>query len=149
MKTYRGRYLLLCTRLGLGSIFIAASVLKIIHPAEFATIIHNYQILPDSMVNLAALILPWLEALLGMLMVCGIWLPGAAVVSNLLLVVFFSALMYNLARGLNIHCGCFTTSISGTPQTAWYIARDSFFLLLGLGLLTQVFKKDPAATTQA
>ncbi|MEN6438104.1 MAG: MauE/DoxX family redox-associated membrane protein [Syntrophobacter sp.] len=146
MKNYRGKYLLICTRIGLGSIFIAASVLKIVHPAEFAQIIHNYQILPDSMVNLTAIILPWLEALLGVLILFGIWLPGAAVVSNLLLLAFFSALMFNLARGLNIHCGCFTTSVTGTPQTAWYIVRDSFFLLLGLGLLTQVFRKGPRST---
>lgn len=146
MKDYRGRYLLVCTRFGLGSIFIASSIMKIIHPAEFSNIIHNYQILPDSMVNLAAIILPWLEALLGVLMLFGIWLPGATVLVNLLLITFFSALMYNLARGLNIHCGCFTTDITGTPQTAWYIVRDSLFLLLGFVLLTQVFRKSTRST---
>jgi uncharacterized membrane protein YphA (DoxX/SURF4 family) len=141
MRPDRRNLFFILTRLAIGAIFIAASVDKIAHPAEFAKIVYNYQILPNSLINIAAIVLPWLEALLGVLIAAGIWLPGAAVIANVLLFSFFSALMFNLARGLNIHCGCFTTNVSGAPQTAWYILRDSFFLLLGLVLLVQVFRR--------
>ncbi len=135
-----GRYIFLLTRLALGGIFIAASIDKIAHPAEFAKIVHNYLILPDSAVNTVAMVLPWLEAVAGTLLIFGIWLPGAVLVANALLFTFFAALMYNLARGLNIHCGCFSTTTSAAPQTSWYIIRDSFFLILGLALAVQVFR---------
>lgn len=131
----------LISRVMLGALFLAASVDKIAHPGEFAKIIHNYQILPDSLINILAIFLPWLEGLLGFCIISGILLPAAAVLSNLLLISFFSALLYNLARGLNVHCGCFTTTITGEPQTAWYLIRDSGFLLLGVFVLAQVLKE--------
>jgi uncharacterized membrane protein YphA (DoxX/SURF4 family) len=139
--TFRlGKIFFVSARVMLGALFIAAAVDKIAHPGEFAKIIHNYQILPDPLINIAAIFLPWLEALLGCAIMAGVLLPGAAVLANLLLVTFFSALIFNLARGLNVHCGCFTTKITGEPQTAWYIVRDSGFLLLGLVVLVQVLK---------
>ena len=125
----------------LGALFIAASIDKIANPVEFANIIHNYQLLPDSLINVVAIVLPWLEGLLGLAIMAGVLLPGAAVLANLLLLAFFSALMFNLARGLNVHCGCFTTKITGEPQTAWYVVRDSGFLLLGFFVLARVFKE--------
>lgn len=53
-------------RIFLGLVFVVASVDKIIHPKAFAEIIYNYQILPGSLINLTAIILPWLELLLGL-----------------------------------------------------------------------------------
>ena len=141
MKSRLGKIFFVSARVLLGALFIAASVDKIAHPGEFANIIHNYQLLPDSLVNIVAIVLPWLEGLLGFAIITGILLPGAAVLANLLLVTFFSALVFNLSRGLNVHCGCFSTKITGEPQTTWYIIRDSGFLLLGLAVLVQVFRK--------
>ena len=141
MKPRMGKIFFVSARVVLGALFIAASIDKIAHPSEFAGIIHNYQILPDGLINGVAIVLPWLEGLLGFAIMTGVLLPGAAVLANLLLITFFSALIFNLARGLNIHCGCFTTKITGEPQTAWYIVRDSGFLLLGFVVLVQVFKE--------
>ncbi len=133
------RPLLTCLRLLLGIIFVAASVDKIIHPGAFAQIIYNYQVLPDKLINLAAILLPWIEVSIGFLLIFGVWLPGATMLINLLLLTFFGTLMFNLARGINVHCGCFSTSASGNPQTVWYVIRDSLFLILGLSLFHQVF----------
>jgi cobalt-zinc-cadmium efflux system protein len=128
-------------RLILGAVFVLASVDKILHPAAFAQAIYNYQILPDAVINLTAIVLPWLELLLGILLIAGLWLPGATVLVNLLLLTFFAALVFNVARGLDVHCGCFTTSTEGTPATAWYLIRDSIFLMLGCVLLFRVVIK--------
>ncbi len=136
--------LYLGARIVLGALFIAASIDKIAHPAAFAEIIHNYQILPDYLINISAIVLPWLEALLGLCIITGVWLPGTVVLANLLLLTFFSALLFNLSRGLNVHCGCFSTKITDNPQTAWYVARDSLFLLLGLSVLLPLFRKRTA-----
>lgn len=128
-------------RFVLGALFITASIDKVAHPAAFAAIIHNYQILPDNLINISAIVLPWLEGLLGLCIIAGLWLPGTVVLANLLLFVFFSALVFNLARGLNIHCGCFSTKLTDSPQTAWYVTRDSLFLLLGFSVLYSLFRK--------
>lgn len=118
-------------RLLLGLIFIAASIDKIWHPGAFAEAVYNYQVLPDAVVNLAAIVLPWVELVLGALLILGSWLPGAVLLANVLLISFFAALLFNVARGLDVHCGCFPTSTEGVPATTWYLIRDAGFLLLG------------------
>jgi len=135
-------------RLGLGGIFVYASLHKIIDPAAFAKSIYNYQILPDQVINLAALILPWLELLLGLALISGVGALGAAAWCHGLLWVFFLALVYNQVRGLNIHCGCFTnaTLASEAPPMLWYFVRDTSLLiasgvLLGLLLVCHVPEK--------
>jgi len=130
------RYAFLLSRLLLGGIFIYASYDKIIHPVPFAEIIYNYQILPDVLVNPASLFLPWLELLVGLSLLLGIWLSGAVLISNLLLMVFFSTLVFNMARGLDIDCGCFTVSgsTSSGGHMLWYLFRDGLFLFVAVFL---------------
>lgn len=118
-------------RLILGVVFIIASADKIYHPEAFAKAVYNYQILPDGLINLVAIILPWLEAFLGALLLAGLWLPATVTLTNALLLVFYGALLFNVARGLDIHCGCFSTSTEGAPATTWYLIRDGAFLLMG------------------
>lgn len=139
-------------RLMVGFIFIAASIDKILHPASFAEVIYNYQILPENLINLTAILLPWLEVVIGVFLVLGIWLPGTVVLANILFIVFLGTLIFNLARGLDVHCGCFSTSTQGEPLTAWYVIRDLLFVLLAGYLFWGVFlksgggsgKKEPA-----
>ena len=130
----------LIARLILGIVFIYASIDKILHPGAFAEAVYNYQILPDALINLTAIILPWLELLLGVFLVLRVFLPGAVLLSNLLLVTFFGAMSFNLARGLDINCGCFTTSqITSNLCMCLYVIRDGIFLLLGIFLLSHIF----------
>ena len=124
-----------CGRLLLGIIFILASVDKILHPAAFAQVVHNYQILPNELINLSAITLPWLELVLGFLLVSGLLFSGSIILGNLLLATFLGALVFNIARGLDIHCGCFSTNMAGNPATTWYLFRDSALLSLGMYLL--------------
>lgn len=128
-------------RITLGLIFTLASLSKIIHPAAFADAIHNYQILPDALVNITGIVLPWLELTLGILLITGIWLPGTILASTALLIVFWGSLLLNLVRGLDVHCGCFTLSNEGKPDMPWYILRDAGFLLLGLYLFVKIMFK--------
>ena len=135
------RVLFVLSRLFLGGIFVYASYDKILHPVAFAEIVYNYQILPDVLVNLVALFLPWIELLVGLSLIVGGWLPGALLISNFLLLLFFGTLVFNTARGLDIDCGCFTTSIgpSSGGHMLWYLFRDGFFLSVGLFLFFSFF----------
>jgi uncharacterized membrane protein YphA (DoxX/SURF4 family) len=119
-------------RLVLGGIFIYSSLDKIAHPDEFARIIANYAILPDLLVTLPALVLPWLELFAGLLLVAGIWTRSAAALLSLLLLAFILALGVNAMRGIDVSCGCFSTSAE-IKENAWgLILRDLLILIPGL-----------------
>jgi len=135
------RVFFLLSRLFLGGILVYASYDKILHPVPFAEIVFNYQILPDLLVNLVSLFLPWIELLVGLSLILGIWSPGSVLICTFLLVVFFSALVFNMAKGLDIDCGCFTTSIgpSSGGHMLWYLVRDGFFLFVALFLFFSFF----------
>ncbi|MFO7665238.1 MAG: MauE/DoxX family redox-associated membrane protein [Desulfobacterales bacterium] len=129
-------------RIILGIVFIYASYDKILHPAAFAKIIYNYRILPDELINLSAIFLPWLELTVGSLLIIGVWLPGAVFIGNILLIIFFSTILYNKVRGLDISCGCFSTSESVTPESTLYLLRDFSFVVIAVYLFFKVFISD-------
>lgn len=139
----------LALRLLLGTVFLYASYDKILHPQAFAQAVYNYQILPDMAVNLTALVLPWLELLLGLCLVTGFWLPGATVASTGLLLAFIGALVFNQVRGLDIHCGCFSTETTAGPADLWTVARDIGFLAVSVFLALCVFFFRPAVVASS
>ena len=120
------------SRLVLGGIFIYASLDKIARPLEFAKIIKNYQILPGFLITLPALILPWLELLAGFCLVAGLWKRSAAILLSLLLLTFIIALGINAFRGMDVSCGCFSTSASDTENAYVLIFRDLLILIPGM-----------------
>jgi uncharacterized membrane protein YphA (DoxX/SURF4 family) len=126
-------------RFFLGGVFIYASYDKIINPDDFARIVFNYQILPHNLVNLAAIILPWIELIVGLCLIIGWWIPGAVVIVTALLIVFISASLFNLARGLDVHCGCFSAGVLETTSARLSILRDTFFLAVSFFLIYMVF----------
>lgn len=124
----------------MAGIFIYASIDKVAQPAAFAKDVYNYQILPDSLINLTALVLPWLELFLGLCLLAGIWLPGAVLAVNGLLLVFLATLLFNMARGLDVNCGCFSTGADAAAMsTTYYLIRDIVFLVIGAFLFVGVF----------
>ena len=117
----------------LGCVFIYASLDKISHPDHFAEAVYNYQLLPESAVNMVAICLPWLELVSGLLLVLGLWVRGSILVLGGMMLTFLGALGMNLARGLDIHCGCFVTK-STDPMTFLTLFRDALFFLLAIYL---------------
>ena len=95
------------TQIALGLFFVVAALPKIADPPSFAHMIYNYRLLPGPLVNPAALTLPWMELLMGVALVCGIWRRTAAWLVGALLLVFIVAISVNLLRGNAIDCGCF------------------------------------------
>lgn len=128
-------------RLILGALFVWAGVTKIANPHEFAIAISNYQILPDYMVNLVAVWLPWAEVLCGTLLICGFWVDGSLIVINTLLIAFMAALVSNWVRGIDVDCGCFSTAAGGGSSNYFLdIARDGALLGMGLRILYARFR---------
>ncbi|MFH1146557.1 MAG: MauE/DoxX family redox-associated membrane protein, partial [Pseudomonadota bacterium] len=118
----------LILRLFLGGVFVYASWDKLCHPAGFAEAVYRYRILPEILVNPVAILVPWLELLAGILLISGLFLRGALLVSTGLLATFLAALGFNLVRGMDVDCGCFSVS-AGKPATYLTLARDGMFFL--------------------
>ncbi len=122
-------------RVALGLMFVYAGLTKIVAPAGFALAVYNYHILPASLVNVTAIVLPWVEVVAGTCLVLGLWIPGGALIVSGLLFVFTVALGFNLSRGLDIACGCFSSSPTAEKITWWYLLRDGSLLVAALGVL--------------
>ncbi len=134
-------YLLL--RIGLGVIFILAGWDKIRHPAAFAEAIQNYMLLPRGMVHPAAILLPWVEAVCGLLLIAGRLTLGSVVVVNGLMAAFTAALAINLIRGVDVARGCFSVADeSGGGSQAWYLVRDLAILAAGTWVLLYEIRKE-------
>ena len=122
-------------RILLGGVFIYASWHKIARPAEFAGLVANYQLLPRVLVNPTALLLPWLELMCGLALVSGLMARGSALIVAGLLTVFIGALTISLVRGLDIQCGCFSSSGQGKINMYLDIGLDLVLLVLALAVL--------------
>jgi uncharacterized membrane protein YphA (DoxX/SURF4 family) len=118
-------------RVALGLIFLAASWDKIADPVAFAKIIRNYQILPDVLINGAALVLPWIEVVVGVCLLTGFAVRGAGLSATLMMLVFLSAMAYAMHKGISTQCGCFTTKADDAISATTFL-RDGSILALAL-----------------
>ncbi|RBY86906.1 DoxX family protein [Blastococcus sp. TF02A-26] len=94
-------------RVGLGVVWVVAGALKLPDPAAAERAVRAYQLAPEALVPLLAFGLPVLEIAVGLLLLAGVFVRPAAVVSALLLAGFTAAVASAWARGLSIDCGCF------------------------------------------
>jgi len=100
--------------------------------------------------NAFAVILPWLEAVIGVLLVTGLWRREAAALSAGLLVMFLVAVGYVMVQGIDVeHCGCFTVGGEGRSAGWTLIASDLGLLAASLYvLLVRLREVESVATPQ-
>jgi uncharacterized membrane protein YphA (DoxX/SURF4 family) len=96
-------------RVGLGFVFLSASIPKLLAPAQFARAVRNYRLLPPRLNEPVAAWLPRLELTLAVALLLGFAARVAAGLLAAMLIVFAAAVAINLARGREIDCGCLTT----------------------------------------
>ena len=125
----------------LGAIFLYASYDKILHPADFARIVYHYQLIGPSqhigpwVANLLAVTLPWIEVVVGLMLLTGFWRREAALVTSGLLAVFIAAVASALLRGIDIeNCGCFSVTGEGRAAGLKLILGDAAMLAGALAL---------------
>lgn len=128
---FTNKYIVTIVRLFLGCFFIWASWNKIIHPEEFAKMVNNYRLLPDFAVNLFAVILPWIEFVVGLLLIIGFQIRSSAFIIICLLSMFIIVIGISIARGVDIECGCFGTK-GGRKIGLSTLIYDIFLLAMGL-----------------
>ncbi len=135
MNYLQNKWISLVFRLFLGAMFMYASLDKINDPETFSGDIRAYQIVPFGLENSVAIILPWLELLIGIGLVIGVMVDGSALISMGLLVVFIIAISSAILRGYNIDCGCGLKEgeVVGTQK----LLENTIFFLMGLFIINR------------
>jgi putative oxidoreductase len=120
----------------LGGAFLYAGITKVLDPAQLSAQIRNYQLAPWWMIHPAAIVLPWVEILAGLLLILGIWAIEATLVLTGLLALFTIAIGWAMHLGLDIECGCF----AGHTKVGWArLGEDGGMLLIAaLGMLARL-----------
>jgi uncharacterized membrane protein YphA (DoxX/SURF4 family) len=122
-------------KLALGSVFVAASLGKIIDPAGFEKDVYSYVILPSYWVPAFSAAIPWIEFTAGALLVLDIFPKSSVLIIIGLLVTFIIAIYIDVNRGVEISCGCFDF-LFPKESIGWNtILRDIVMLLAGIPVL--------------
>jgi uncharacterized membrane protein YphA (DoxX/SURF4 family) len=129
------KYLQFVLRLIIGGMFIYVAYNKLINPEEFAKAIKNYDMMPFWIINIMAIILPYIELFSGIFLILGIFKKGSSMIIAISLFIFIIALTTAYARGLNIDCGCgFSSLIQEKASKNELLIRvfEDIFMLIGI-----------------
>jgi uncharacterized membrane protein YphA (DoxX/SURF4 family) len=125
-------------RLILAGVFLYAGAAKVGDLAASGRAVSAYQLLPADLARVVGAVLPFVELVLGVLLLAGLATRLAAVVAATLLVVFVAGIVSAWARGLAIDCGCFggggQLAAGQRPSYGPEVARDVALLLAALFL---------------
>lgn len=131
-------------RIILGLVFIFASYHKILDPGSFSDNIRNFHLTPAAVENIAGLVIPWLELILGVFLIFGVFLEGSTSLTIGLYIFFIIILSQAVFRGIDVHCGCFKTEADAgvTDFKMSLIKRiGEDFLLLGMAFIYKMKNK--------
>lgn len=127
-------------RIGLGLIFVYASLDKIWNPGLFAVSISNYKLLPLPLLHITAIILPWLELICGIALIANVKARAANQLIGVMLIVFTLAIIISIFRGLDFNCGCYNQSES-TSNIGLGKVLNNLQLILVFVILEIKFRK--------
>ncbi len=134
------RYMAIAGQLILGAVFIIAGR-KVGATRELTDIIRAYGILPPSLILPAAIALPWVELLAGLMLITGVFPKAGASVITAMNAMFIPALLYRSAvvaskDGLSFFAVSFNCGCGLGENLAWVlILRDVGYLLIGLSVI--------------
>jgi len=132
MKQKHQKWARIILRFGFGILLIFSSYAKIIHPWEFSFDVENYRVVGEGLSRLTAVWLPYLELILALFLISGLWIKAVVVINYLLMQAFFVLVLQAYIRGLDINCGCFNP---GGESTIGIIKIMENIILLGLSVI--------------
>ena len=115
----------------LGGLFIFAGYTKLRNPLLFEMAVDTYRLLPPAGVIIVARSLPWLEVLLGILLLVGWKMSYVSSFTALLLGGFLVTMGITYHRGIEANCGCFGFGERISPLT---LGRDSVLFAMAVFL---------------
>lgn len=124
----------LLARLVLGGVLLVAGGTKVGNPLGSARAVQGYDVMPFEVAKYIGYGLPWVEIIIGLLLVLGLFTRINAILGTLLMVAFVIGIGQAWARGLTIDCGCFGGGGQVDADQTQYgrdILRDIAFALCG------------------
>jgi putative oxidoreductase len=121
-------------RIILAGIFLYSGYIKVKAPLEFAASLSAYQLFPAKLIFPMADYFPWVEILLGIILLIGWKIRFVSLAAAGLLSFFIIILAITYFRGIEADCGCFGSGDRISPLT---LARDFMFLLPALFLIIE------------
>lgn len=100
-----------------GFILIYFSLYKIIDPDQWAEVIYQFRLVPEGLVNFAAVALSWAELFAGIGILLGLFTRASALLAAGIVAAFLAALQINIWREIYIYCGCFRKQAYMTDVT--------------------------------
>ena len=129
-------YIVLLVRLVLVAAFLLAAIPKIQDPVAFAISVESYRILTGQAVLWVALVLPWLELIIGL----GLLVPKVRRASSLLIIlllfIFIGLHASAWIRGLDINCGCYAIE-NVSSNYFLLISRNCALIIAAVFVLTR------------
>ena len=129
----------LVSRLTLGGVLFVAGALKVTNPGESVVAVRAYRLLPFELTTIVGYALPFIEVVVGLALIIGLFTRWSAIIGGLLMLAFIIGISSAWARGLSLDCGCFggggeiplEDALAAYP---WEIARDAGLLAMGAWL---------------
>jgi uncharacterized membrane protein YphA (DoxX/SURF4 family) len=106
-KTVDARWVSTVLRLAVGAVFLFSGLSKVVDISLTTRSVRAYDLLPEAIVPTVGAGLPVLELALAALLLTGLLIRPAAVVTTVICAAFFIGVASAWARGLTIQCGCF------------------------------------------
>ena len=94
-------------RIIIGGIFLVSGLAKISDPIRLIFTLRDFKLFPEIIVPFTAIYLPWLEFILGLLIIVGLLYRTSSLMLAFLNFAFMLAILSVIIRGIEVDCGCF------------------------------------------
>lgn len=123
-------------RLLLGALLVVTGVLKAGHAPDLAAAIAGFRLLPPAVTALLAVVLPYVEILIGGYLIVGLFTRATAIVAAVQFVLYAGAIASAVIRGIPANCGCFGPNDAATadwPHVAFDVALALVAIIIAAG----------------
>lgn len=118
-------------RILIGILFIYSGFFKALAPDSFLKSIIQFDILPLNLAPYVAIVLPYIEIMLGLFLFVGFRIRSISFIGLILMIAFTIGLSVTVARGQSFDCGCFELSWFGFSEevSIKLVIRDIIFVI--------------------
>lgn len=123
-------------RVLLGALLLAAGALKVGHAPELAASIAGFRLLPAAVAGPLALALPYVELLLGLYLVAGLFTRIVAAIVAVQFLLYSGAIASAVLRHIAANCGCFgpgDATVADWPHVGFDLALAAASVFVAWG----------------
>ena len=133
LAVVQNQWVVLFCRILIATIFILASLDKIVDPRKFQASVEMYGMMPDMLMTIFTVVFPWIEMVAGVMLLVGYRVHSSSLLLLLSNSAFIVGIGYAMTQGkAGQDCGCFAPGIAeaiGMPSTIGWgaLLRDLVF----------------------